>query len=143
MLVVLCSIATGHAGELSLQIAIDLTQSTVGKDQDLPVATTIRNVGTTDQSLWIWSCSYPKHWVSDNASVRIKDVGCKKNFLSHVSLKPGEKYERVLSTHIHITDDKEHQKSLRFRLGFKPVTSKITDVVPIIWSNVASIQITE
>jgi len=140
--IVLSLAAAGRAAHLDLQVAIQPALSTVNKDQDLSVATAIRNISMKDQSLQIWSCSYPKHWISDNASVQVKNVGCKKNFLSHITLKPGEAYERILSTHIKIADERD-QKSVTFRLGFKPATATTDGKVPTIWSNAATIKIVE
>lgn len=92
--------------------------------------TKITNVGKAEQSLLIWSCSYPEHWKSDNPAVEVKQVDCDKNALIPVTLKAGEVYERELSVEV------KHDGAT-FRLGFEPGVNSGDSRLrqSVIWSN--------
>src|ERR1035438_1780414 len=82
---------------------IKLAQTTVNNYEAFSVATAIRNTSTEEQTLDIWSCSYPTQWVSDVSSVHVNLVGCKKNDLLHIKLKPGEACERAVTIRIQLS----------------------------------------
>jgi len=124
-----------------LTVEIQPAQSTVKNDQDFLVATTIRNVGRDEQSLQIWSCSYPTQWKADKPSVHLRQVPCKKNSLEHVILKPGEAYERTLSIRVGAAN-KDEQESIAFRLGFEPAGDAASSV-SLIWSNSVTVNVTD
>lgn len=132
---------TAHGEASSIIVDIKMVDSTVKRNDDLPVSTTIRNVGTKEQSLQIWSCSYPEQWIVDNPIVHITAVSCNKNDVVHVRLKPGEAYERALSIRIERSAEHQDQKSVTFRLGFKPDISEKTGLLSPIWSNAITLRV--
>lgn len=134
---------TAHSEASSIIVDIKMANSTVKGNEDLPVSTSVRNVGAKDQSLQIWSCSYPEQWIVDNPIVHIPAVSCQKNDVVHVRLKPGEAYKRALSIHIERSAEHQVQKSVTFRLGFKPDISEKTGLPSPIWSNAITLSVIE
>ncbi len=138
--ILLTSIAVfGQALSKSFLVEIRMAQSKIKNSEEVTVDTTIRNVSSDEQSLQVWSCSYPEQWITDNPLVHIAPVSCNKNYVVRVRLKPGKVYERTLSIYIGAT----REKSTTFRLGFRPVTSQKTGATPLIWSNPLKVNITE
>ena len=149
MIQILCAImlspvmllgATAHAGDLPLQVEIKPAQATKKNDDVFPVDTTIRNVGNQRQTLWIWSCSYPDHWRSDNPRISVLPVYCKKNFLQRTVLKPGKAYGRELSVSVEVPLNKPTRESVTFRLGFMPWTQE-DESPPYVWSNPVTLEV--
>ena len=132
-----------YGKDLPMTVEIKVAQATVKNNEDFPVSTTIRNVDKDDQSLRIWSCSYPQQWTADNPAVHITNASCKKNDVILIRLKPGETYERMLSIQIVVAADLRAQKSLVFRLRFEPVTSQKTGDFSPVWSNSVTVSVTE
>lgn len=130
-----------YGEDCPMRVGIRVTQSTVNNNGEFLVSTTIRNVSRDEQSLEVWSCSYPQQWTANNPAVHITSVACKKNDVIRVRLKPGEAYERTLSIHIGVAAEHRAQNSVAFRLGFEPVTSEGTG--SHIWSNVITVNVTE
>jgi len=125
------------------RVEIKVAQSTVKNNQEFLVSTTLRNVGTDEQSMRIWSCSYPQQWIADNPAVHIAGAACKKNDVFRVRLKPGETYERALSIHIKVAAQRLAQKPVTFRLGFEPANYEKTGVGSPLWSNAITVDVTE
>jgi len=124
-----------------MKVEISVAQSTTKSNEEFAVSTSIRNVSSDEQSLQIWSCSYPWQWTTDNPAVHITDTSCKKNDVIHVRLKPNEAYERTLSIHVGIVVEHLAQRPVTFRLRFKSATSDKTPYP--IWSNAITINLTE
>jgi hypothetical protein len=135
--------SAAYGQDLPTRVEISVVRSTVKNNEEFPVSTTIRNVGRDEQSLQIWSCSYPEQWTADNPDVHIIGAACRKNDVILVGLKPGDAYERTLSIHIGIAAENRTQKSVTFRLGFESATSKKTDIASPIWSNAITVNVTE
>jgi len=85
----------------------------------------------TSVEFWSNSCSYEKHWVTDNAGVFIQSWTCNENTLEPVTLGPGEAYEKNLILYI---PKKDKTDPVVFRLGFKRM-SEDGDVSEPLWSD--------
>ena len=88
---------------------------------------------SSDTSVDFWSntCSYEKHWVTDNAGVFIQAWTCNENTLEQITLEPGDVYEKNIILYIPKTDKTE---PVTFRLGFKRM-SEDGDVAEPLWSD--------
>ncbi len=88
---------------------------------------------STDTSIEFWSnsCSYEKHWVTDNAGVLIQSWTCNENKLEQVTLGPSNAYEKNIILYIPKSDKTE---PVTFRLGFKRM-SEDGDVAEPLWSD--------
>jgi len=120
---------------------IKVAQSTVKNNEEFSVYTSIRNVGRDEQSVPLWSCSYPEQWTADNPAVHIAGAACKKNDVVQVRLKPGEAYERTLL--VRIGAEHRAQRWVTFRLGFEPPDHEKTGTASRIWSNAITVNVTE
>lgn len=126
--------AYGQAAPIS--VSVRLVQSQVKNRAELLVATSIRNDGTAEQSLQVWSCSYPKQWRTDNPAIHIPDVPCKKNDLIRLKLKAGEVYERELSLEIRLDAAGHAPPAVTFRLGLDAsAVYEKPELASPIWSN--------
>src|SRR5271167_4962264 len=76
-----------YSQDLPIRVEIKVAQLAVKNDDEFPVSTTIRNMSAEEQSLQIWSCSYPEQWTSDNPVVHITPASCDKNDVIFVRLK--------------------------------------------------------
>ncbi len=87
--------------------------------------------GDTSVDFWCNSCSYEKHWVTDNAGVFIQSWTCNENTFEEVTLDPGESYSKNIILYI---PKKDGSAPVTFRLGFKRM-SENGDVAEPIWSD--------
>ena len=85
----------------------------------------------TSEEFWSNSCSYEKHWVTDNAGVFIRSWTCNENTLEPVTLDPGDDYEKNIILYI---PKKDKTEPVTFRLGFKRM-SEDGDVAEPLWSD--------
>jgi hypothetical protein len=134
---------TAHGEASSIIVDIKVASFTVKADEYLPVSATIRNVGTKEQSLQMWSCSYPEQWAVDNPIIHLMAVSCNKNVVVHVRLKPDEAYEMAVSIYIERSAEHQVQKSVTFRLGLKPNIFEKTGLPSPIWSNAITLRVIE
>lgn len=95
---VLFSLA-GHSHDLSLQVEIKPALVTVRQNEDFSVETAIRNTGSQPETIEVWSCSYPRQWTLENQAGKVKQIGCKKNYVEQVKLNPGEAYSDPHAPH--------------------------------------------
>jgi len=127
----------------ALRAEVNLAQTTVRSKEALRVVTTIYNVGETEQTVGIWTCSFPEQWRTDNSAVKVDSVDCWRNYVSKLKLKPGEKLQRSFSVHIEFPDDQIGRIVIRFRLGFRnaiPSEAAGPDVnPPPLWSNTVEV----
>ena len=88
---------------------------------------------SSDTSVDFWSntCSYEKHWVTDNAGVFIQSWTCNENTLEDITLQPGDVYAKNVILYIPKNDKTE---PVIFRLGFKQM-SEDGDVAEPLWSD--------
>ncbi len=88
---------------------------------------------SSDTSVEFWgnSCSYEKHWVTDNAGVFIQSWTCNENALEQITLGPGDVYEKNIILYI---PKKDKTEPVTFRLGFKRM-SENGDVAEPLWSD--------
>lgn len=80
---------------------------------------------------WSNSCSYEKHWVTDNSGVLIQSWTCTENTLEEITLDPGESYEKNIILYI---PNRSETGPVTFRLGFKRM-SENGDIAEPLWSN--------
>ncbi len=85
----------------------------------------------TSTDFWSNTCSYEKHWVTDNPGVFIQSWTCNENVLEEITLGPGESYEKNIILYIPKSDA---TGSVTFRLGFKRM-SEDGDVAEPLWSD--------
>jgi len=126
----------------TIQVAIESTHDTVKNDESFLVSANVKNVSRDEQSLEVWSCSLPKQWLSDNPTVHVPDVPCKKNSATWIRLKPGESYNNQLQIYIALHSDHRTPEPIDFRLGFQPIDFQGTAGVSFpIWSNAVTINV--
>jgi inhibitor of cysteine peptidase len=92
----------------------------------------------TSAEFWSNSCSYEKHWVTDNAGVLIQSWTCNENTLEQVALGPGETYEKNIILYI---PKKDKTEPVTFRLGFQRM-SEDGDVAEPLWSDPITMNVT-
>jgi hypothetical protein len=126
-----------------IQVEIKPSQTKVNNYETFSVATEMRNTSTDEQSIELWSCSYPTQWVSDNPVVRFNLVGCKKNDLLTIKLKPGKTLDRVLSVRIELPAEGDPIEEVTFRMGFKTATSLIGHENLPNWSRPVTVSVTK
>ncbi len=88
---------------------------------------------SADSSVDFWSntCSYEKHWVTDNPEVFIQSWTCNENTLEQITLSPSGVYEKNIILYI---PKKDQTSPVTFRLGFKRM-SEDGDVTEPLWSD--------
>jgi hypothetical protein len=136
----MASMANGQRS--SLKIEIKTEQTVVRNLEDFNVSTKVRNVGRESQDLFIWSCSYSKHWRADSPTVHVKPVSCRKNALMKTQIKPGDVYERTLSIEIVLPAAGLSEQPITFRLGFEPLTeAEVGQLLAPLWSNPIAVKV--
>ena len=143
LLLTMMGFSTGNAaycGDASLIVEARVGHGTVRNNEEFLVSTVVRNIGETVQLLRVWSCSYPQQWTTDNASVQVKQVSCRKNYLSQVKLEPGKTYERLLSLSANVG---AAQKVITFRLGLDSEASAVAGSASRVWSNGLTVKIAD
>lgn len=130
--------APGHPALPRIRVEIQPTQGSVKPGEDLAVLTTVRNVGSDELSLRMWSCSYGDQWDTDNPGVQTNHSSCNKNGILRVALKPGQTYERQVAVRV-ATPCRASDSSVVFRLGFAEADSGQPLSNSRVWSNAASI----
>lgn len=139
-----CLSACTAVGQVqALRAEIDLTQTVVLNNEDLPVTATIRNTGTAEETLVVWSCSYPAQWRPDKPTIKNQGVDCMQNVPGRIRLKPGETYTRRV--HLRAELRSPDRRSITFRLGYGTDayfgTAELAPKSPAIWSNVVTVDI--
>ena|ERR1035437_3345288 len=129
-----------YCGDASFTVEARVGYRTVRNNEEFSVFTSVRNIGKTVQLLRVWSCSYPQQWTTDNASVQVKQVSCRKNYLSQVKLEPGEVYEKPLSLSANVG---AAQKLITFRLGLDLEASAVAASASRVWSNELTVKIAD
>lgn len=92
----------------------------------------------TSVDFWSNSCSYEKHWVTDNPVVLIQSWTCNENSLEEVTLDPGSSYEKNIILYV---PELDKTGPVTFRLGFKRM-SEDGDVAEPLWSDPISMNVT-
>jgi hypothetical protein len=123
-------------------VEIKSAQTTIQNSETFTVNTSIRNIGSDEEWLSIWSCSYPQQWQADNPFVHVDGVGCKKNDIRKIRIKSGGVYERPLSIRVEFAKDSSQTESVTFRLGFQPEVYGTAPKNPPIWSNAVTVSVT-
>jgi len=91
----------------------------------------------TSTEFWGNTCSYEKHWVTDNPGVFIQSWTCNENTLEQITLSPGDAYEKSIIIYI----PKEGKtEPVTFRLGFKRM-SEDGDVAEPLWSDPVTMRV--
>ena len=123
----------------SFKAEIRLPRTVVKDDGTFSVTTVVRNIGTKEQSLTVWDCSYPDQWTTDNPLVHLDAVACKQNVSGTIPLRHGEAYKRSVALHIHLPSSQFTREEVTFRLGYGETayfgTQDLAPKVPLFWSN--------
>lgn len=140
----LCLTACTAVGQFqALRAEIDVAHTVVRNNEDLPVTATIRNTGTAEEILLVWSCSYPAQWRPDKTAIKNQGVDCMQNVPGKVRLKPGEAYTRRVHVRAELTSPE--RRSITFRLGYGTDgyfgTAEPTPKSTAIWSNAVTVDI--
>jgi hypothetical protein len=117
-----------------------VTQTVIKNNEIFSVDTVIRNAGSVEQSVTVWTCSYPSQWKADNPAVHVNDVACMQNVPSPVKLKAGGTYRRSVSIHVQLADDKTAGKQVIFRLAYTEHAYFLTNK-PLLWSNPVTVTV--
>jgi hypothetical protein len=134
--------ATAYGQSQAMQAEIKSALQVVRSGEEFLVSVSFKNPSDEEQSLQIWSCSFPKNWLSDNPIVQIPDVPCKKNSPIWVKLKPGESHQDQLAIKIALRPGA--REPVAFRLGFQPLNFQGPAGVSFpVWSNTITINVTE
>jgi hypothetical protein len=143
--VLLLSVAglAASAQDSPIKVEVTVAHEKVNNYEPFSVATAIRNTSTEEQTLDIWSCSYPTQWVSDASSVHVNLAGCKKNDLLHIKIKPGEAIERAVSIRVELAPGDGKPESVTFRMGFKNATFVMGQANLPMWSNPLTVTVTK
>jgi predicted secreted protein len=91
----------------------------------------------TSTEFWGNTCSYEKHWVTDNPGVFIQSWTCDENTLEQITLGPGDVYEKNIILYI---PKKDKTEPVTFRLGFKRM-SENGDVAEPLWGDPVTMQV--
>jgi inhibitor of cysteine peptidase len=91
----------------------------------------------TSVEFWANTCSYEKHWVTDNPGVFIQPWTCNENTLEQITLDPGNAYEKNIILYI---PNRDKTGPVTFRLGFKRM-SENGDVAEPLWSDPVTIDV--
>ena len=100
-------------------------------------AQALNSSSDTSVEFWSNSCSYEKHWVTDNAAVFIQSWTCNENTLEQITLEPGDAYEKNIILYI---PKKDKTEPVTFRLGFKRM-SENGDVAEPLWSDPVTVNV--
>jgi hypothetical protein len=121
-----------RAEDLSLKILATPDQNSIKAGMMFLVRVKVENASSdTSKEFWSNSCSYEKHWVTDNPVVFIQSWTCDTNTLEQVTLEPGASYEKNIILYI---PKKDKTEPVTFRLGFKRM-SEDGDVAEPLWSS--------
>lgn len=91
----------------------------------------------TSIDFWANTCSYEKHWVTDNPDVIIQSWTCNENTLDQITLDPSDVYEKNIILYI---PKKDKSGPVTFRLGFKRM-SEDGDVAEPLWSDPVTMEV--
>lgn len=93
----------------------------------------------SDSSSEFWgnTCSYEKHWVTDNPGVFLQSWTCNENSLEQITLSPGDAYEKSIIIYI---PKEDKTGPVTFRLGFKRM-SEDGDVAEPLWSDPVTMRV--
>ncbi|OGX14371.1 MAG: hypothetical protein A2351_01960 [Omnitrophica bacterium RIFOXYB12_FULL_50_7] len=128
----LCFSGSVRAEDSLLKIQAIPDQNSVKSGMMFLIHVQVTN-SSSDASADFWSnsCSYEKHWVTDNAGVFIQSWTCNENTLEQITLEPGDVYEKNIILYI---PKKDKTEPVTFRLGFKRM-SENGDVAEPLWSD--------
>jgi inhibitor of cysteine peptidase len=125
-----CPIVCAEDPLLKIQATPD-QNSVKGGMMFLVQAQVVNASSDTSVDFWSNSCSYEKHWVTDNSAVFIQSWTCNENVLEEVNLEPGGVYGKNLILYI---PKKDETGQVTFRLGFKRMAED-GDVAEPLWSD--------
>lgn len=135
----LCSLLPlAHAEDASLSIQATTDQTSVKTGMMFLVHARVVNTNDdTSTGFWGNTCSYEKHWVTDNPDVLIQSWTCAENSLEEITLSPGDVYEKNLILYIPQQDKTE---PVTFRMGFKRM-SENGDIDEPLWSDPVTMKV--
>lgn len=140
---------TSRSQDVPLKLEIKTSETVVHNNRIFVVNMTIRNSSNVEQVLQTSQCSFGDwNWATDTPIVHVKQpeiLPCKKNPVVYVKLKPGETYEKALSTRVSVPTTAGMPQTVTFRIGFEPLLGYglSTEPPPHVWSNPITIRIEE
>ena len=133
------SVSSVRADDASIKIQTLPDQTSVKAGMMFLVHAQVANASPdTSVEFWSNSCSYEKHWVTDNPGVFLQSWTCDENTLEQVTLQPGDVYEKNLILYIPQNDRKD--EPVVFRLGFKRM-SENGDVAEPLWGDPVTMRV--
>jgi len=135
----LCSsLPLGHAEDPLLGIQATTDQTSVKTGMMFLVHVRVVNLSDdTSTGFWGNTCSYEKHWVTDNPGVLIQSWTCGENSLEEITLSPGDVYEKNLILYI---PQQNKTEPVTFRMGFKRM-SENGDIDEPLWSDPVTMKV--
>ena len=115
---------------LTIQAAPDQNTAKLGM-MFLTRVRVVNSSADTTTGFWANTCSYEKHWMTDNPAVFIQSWTCNENTLEEVTLEPEAAYEKNVILYI---SQQEKTGPVSFRLGFKRM-SENGDIAEPLWSD--------
>lgn len=140
ILIILCFLISSQsifAEEISLKVEVLSDQSIVKAGDMFLVTVRVINQGEASTGFWANTCSYEKHWVTDQPGIAIQPWTCKENDADEVTLEPDDVYEKNIMLYL---VNPEKSGPLTFRLGFKRM-SENNDVAEPIWSDPITLRV--
>ena len=89
----------------------------------LRIRCVVQNITDTNQSIKVWSCSWPEQWKSSDLRIESSvGIACTANTPITVNLMPGKSWENELKMFSPDYGKRQKQKeTISFRLGFSPL----------------------
>ena len=111
------------AQERDFYIEIIPNKNVLSRGEIFTVKTNIMNVTSKEQKLCFWNCSYDENWQLEDSSDNLHLYGtvCNKNFVSCITLKHLEKFEKELYLQI---SDSAKKGPAEIKLSFTPCVSR-------------------
>ncbi|HNX68226.1 MAG TPA: protease inhibitor I42 family protein [Candidatus Omnitrophota bacterium] len=124
-------VPSGFSSDELLKIQVFPDQNSVKPGMMFLVRVQVINSSDEATGFWSNTCSYEKHWVTDNPQVFIQSWTCDENDLEQITLETDGVYEKNIILYI---PTKDKSGDVTFRLGFKRM-SENGDVAEPLWSD--------
>ncbi len=139
LLISFCSFSALSYAEdpsLTIQAAPDQNTAKLGM-MFLTRVRVVNSSADTTTGFWVNTCSYEKHWMTDDPGVFIQSWTCNENTLEEITLEPGDAYEKNIILYI---SQQGKTGPVDFRLGFKRM-SENGDIAEPLWSDTVTMNV--
>ena len=131
----------------SWKAEIKVAPAEVRNNENVLVATSIRNTGALLQKLVVWTCSFPDQWITDSPAVHSIGMNCMQNVPGKVRLKPGEAFTTNVLMHVELNAMHRARESVTFRMGYGSGAyfqdqKYPPKYPPLFWSNAITVTVT-